>query len=86
MATAKKTTPAKKAAASAPKVGDRDLELGMTGSDVEAVQRVVGAEPDGSFGPATERAVKLYQRDHARLMTGRVAGSIWWPILRDLEG
>ena len=87
MAVAKKTAAAKPAASktSGPAPGSRPLELGMTGPDVEVLQGAVGAEVDGTFGVHTERAVKVYQRTHSLLMTGRVDAATWKRALRDLE-
>lgn len=42
----------------------RFLRAGNSGSDVAAWQKVVGARPDGDFGPLTEAATKRWQRAH----------------------
>lgn len=39
------------------------LRRGDTGVEVRALQRALGATPDGDFGPATERAVRKFQRE-----------------------
>jgi peptidoglycan hydrolase-like protein with peptidoglycan-binding domain len=41
------------------------LKLGSKGDNVKLVQQVVGATPDGDFGPKTEQAVKTWQAAHA---------------------
>jgi hypothetical protein len=67
------------------------VRLGSTGADVEQLQellnryaRAVGSAPmrvDGSFGPATERAVKDFQ-EAAGLTADGVAGEMTWRALR----
>jgi peptidoglycan hydrolase-like protein with peptidoglycan-binding domain len=58
-----------------PVVLSRYLRKGMTGSDVAAAQLKVGARRDGDFGPATEQAVKNWQRAH-RLDDDGVVGPL----------
>ena len=43
----------------------RALKRGSKGDNVKLVQQVVGATPDGDFGPKTEAAVKAWQAAHA---------------------
>ena len=50
----------------------RVLREGNSGNDVKAVQRIVKAKVDGEFGPATERAVKVYQKAHGLTADGVV--------------
>lgn len=53
----------------------RDLYLvrpNMSGADVRVVQKIVGAEADGIFGPATSAAVKTWQKGHALKADGIV--------------
>lgn len=56
----------------------RELGRGVEGGDVEALQRLLVAEehlvgePDSEFGPATERAVKAWQKAQGREETGVV--------------
>jgi peptidoglycan hydrolase-like protein with peptidoglycan-binding domain len=52
--------------------GNQALRRGDKGEDVKEVQRVVGATPDGDFGPKTEAAVKEWQEKH-----GLVADGVW---------
>jgi peptidoglycan hydrolase-like protein with peptidoglycan-binding domain len=58
----------------APLVIKRTLRLSepqQHGADVKAVQRLVGVEPDGYFGPHTRAAVKTWQRRHGLVPDGR---------------
>jgi peptidoglycan hydrolase-like protein with peptidoglycan-binding domain len=48
------------------------LKLGSTGPAVKDWQRVIGATPDGSFGPQTERLTKLWQSSHGLKADGVV--------------
>ena len=57
------------------------LRRGATGPVVSAVQRVVGATADGSFGPATQAAVTTWQQAHAVAATGVVDAPTWRAIL-----
>lgn len=62
-----------------PRVGSRVLYLHVTGADVAALQRRLnefGAklDVDGDFGPATERAVRAFQRAHPPLVVDGRAG------------
>jgi peptidoglycan hydrolase-like protein with peptidoglycan-binding domain len=42
------------------------------GDDVKAVQRIVGAKPDGWYGPMTASAVRIWQRRHGLVSDGIV--------------
>jgi len=53
----------------------------MEGSDVAFVQRWVGADDDGVFGPATEARVKRYQRI-VGLEPDGVVGLATWRAMR----
>lgn len=59
----------------------RTLRLGMDGDDVAEMQRVVGANDDGLFGPETLRAVKAWQEAH-----GLEPDGIWGPKSRAVAG
>lgn len=58
------------------------LKLGMHGDGVKTLQTLLVAKGakiniDGSFGPATELAVKDYQKAHNLLVDGIVGGNTW---------
>lgn len=82
-----KKAPAKKAAVkvteAAHKNGSRELSIGDRGSDVEYLQRFIGydLEPDGIFGPVTDKAVKRWHKMRGRAVTGVVTMRDWRDIL-----
>ena len=53
------------------------LKLGTKGEQVKHVQRVVGAAPDGGFGPKTEQSVMAWQRANGLKPDG-VVGPVTW--------
>ena len=57
-----------------------ELRQGATGDEVRWVQMRVGCVPDGEFGPATERAVREFQRG-AGLADDGVVGPRTWAAL-----
>jgi len=63
--------------ASAAQLGERMLTRGDRGDDVRALQRLLKAEGyrvgwiDGVYGPATQKAVRSFQRDQRLPVTGR---------------
>lgn len=61
----------KRASAGAPG-GGRFVSKGSSGEDVRAVQREVGASPDGKFGSKTKQAVMDFQRKHGLVVDGVV--------------
>lgn len=62
--------------------GDRALRLGDRGADVAWVQRVLGINNDGIFGPATEAAVKAFQSSKGLTADG-IVGTQTWAALRN---
>ncbi len=46
------------------------LLVGSNGDRVKAVQRVVGAKPDGAFGPLTRAAVAVWETSHGLTVDG----------------
>jgi murein L,D-transpeptidase YcbB/YkuD len=59
------------------KLGSRVLKQGMTGADVAYVQRWLGLDDDGVFGPATESRVKAYQKMRGITADGLVGPATW---------
>ena len=57
------------------------LRVGARGAAVTELQRALGIEDDGAFGPATLRAVEAFQRD-AGLSVDGVVGHKTWAALR----
>lgn len=55
----------------------KPLVLGSQGEAVKLVQAVVGAKPDGDYGPATERRVKVWQSSKGLEADG-VVGAVTW--------
>jgi len=55
----------------------RPVKRGSRGENVKLVQQVIGATPDGSFGPKTEQAVKEWQNANGRLPDGIVGPKTW---------
>lgn len=53
-------------------LGVRDLRVGLFGSDVTALQVLLGALPDGWYGDATAATVKTYQTTHGLTADGVV--------------
>lgn len=56
------------------------VELGATGDRVKQIQCVVGVKQDGSFGPKTQAAVMVWQRQHGLKADGKV-GPITWTAM-----
>ena len=61
--TAQTQEPAAPAASNAP-VSGGTLRKGATGESVKQLQRKLGIEQDGQYGPATAAAVKKFQQDN----------------------
>jgi len=62
----------------------RVVRLGSKGNAVRTVQHVVGAKPDGGFGPDTDTAVKAWQRTNGLTVDGIVGRSSWPKILGEM--
>lgn len=62
-------------------VPERMLRYGMQGEDVKELQRLLGINPDGDFGPKTEAAVRRFQKDNGLAVDG-VAGPVTLNLLR----
>jgi hypothetical protein len=61
----------------AANLGSRVLKKGMTGADVAYLQRWLGLDDDGVFGPATEAKVKAYQKMRGVTADGIVGPATW---------
>jgi lysozyme family protein len=59
----------------------KPLKRGSHGARVVKVQRWLGLNADGIFGPATKRAVKRFQRRHGLTADG-IVGPVTWHALR----
>ena len=57
--------------------GRPTVRRGMTGEHTKEIQRKVGVEPDGNFGPGTEAAVRTFQRNHGLVPDGIVGPKTW---------
>ncbi len=53
------------------------LKLGSTGEDVKKLQTKLGLVADGSFGPKTETAVKVWQKTNGLKDDGLVGDDTW---------
>jgi peptidoglycan hydrolase-like protein with peptidoglycan-binding domain len=62
--------------------GKPTLRRDDRGEDVRLVQRAVGEEDDGKFGPNTEAAVRRFQRERDLVPDGIVGPKTWAFILR----
>lgn len=60
------------------------IKLGSQGEDVKEVQKKLGLNPDGFFGPQTHMAVYLYQLDHGLEADG-VVGPITLATLMHVQ-
>lgn len=58
----------------------RIIRWGAKGPVVREVQRKVGTDVDGIFGPNTDRAVRSWQRRHGLLADGEVGPKTWAAI------
>lgn len=53
------------------------IRLGSSGAHVQAWQGIIGVKPDGSFGPATEQATRLWQDLNGLVDDGIVGPKCW---------
>jgi cell wall-associated NlpC family hydrolase len=53
------------------------LAAGAQGKAVKTVQKAIGTAADGDFGPATQKAVRKWQKKHSLPVTGVVDGPTW---------
>lgn len=56
------------------------LRRGMRSPEVAQLQRMLGVEPDGIFGPGTEARLRAWQRDYALVPDG-IFGPRGWEML-----
>lgn len=77
--------PAAKPASVGPVPGSRTLRLSgpprMAGQDVRVLQTMIGAVPDGIFGPATRAAVVAWQGARGLVADGIVGPKTWAKLL-----
>ena len=66
------------------KSGKTHLQQGMEGGSVKHLQKLLGLETDGKFGPDTQRAVADFQKRHG-LNAGNAAGSVGPTTLASME-
>ena len=57
------------------------LKIGSTGEDVKLLQTKLGLNPDGVFGPGTEKKVKEWQRSNG-LNDDGIVGHLTWEKLK----
>ena len=60
-----------------PTTGKPTVRRGMTGELTKQIQAKIGVEADGNFGPATEAAVRAFQRDKGMVPDGIVGPKTW---------
>jgi hypothetical protein len=57
------------------------LQKGAMGPDVSDLQRLLGVEVDGEFGPDTDAAVRSFQASHGLEVDGEVGPETWGSLL-----
>lgn len=57
------------------------LQRGCKGEPVKVLQKLIGCNPDGSFGPATDAALKSYQKAHGLSADGVCGEKTWAKLL-----
>ena len=60
----------------------KPVKLGSKGVAVQMIQSVIGARPDGDFGPVTERRVKEWQSRNGLKADGIVGAVTWRKMFR----
>jgi peptidoglycan hydrolase-like protein with peptidoglycan-binding domain len=63
-----------------------DIRLGAVGENVKSVQRSLGLNEDGVFGPGTEQAVKEFQQRYGYEPDGIVGPQTWKALKGNVEG
>lgn len=53
------------------------IKRGSTGDAVREWQQIIGVEVDGKFGPDTETATKVWQKEHKLVPDGKVGQLSW---------
>ena len=59
------------------------VRLGSKGEDVKILQKYLGLNPDGSFGPNTDKKVKEWQKSKGLVADGIIGPKSWAIILND---
>ena len=62
-----------------------DIRLGAVGENVKLVQRSLGLNEDGVFGPGTEQAVKEFQQRYGYKPDGIVGPQTWKALKENVE-
>lgn len=57
------------------------IKLGSSGEDVKVLQKYLGLDPVGGFGPLTDKKVKEWQKAHGLVADGIVGPKSWAIIL-----
>jgi GH24 family phage-related lysozyme (muramidase) len=58
------------------------IKLGSKGEDVKVLQKFLGLNPDGDFGPMTEKKVKEWQKSKGLVADGVIGAKSWAIILQ----
>jgi peptidoglycan hydrolase-like protein with peptidoglycan-binding domain len=78
----KATTPSPTTPPTTPAAVYSILVVGATGPDVVLAQKVIGATPDGIFGPQTQAALRTWQASHGVKVTGQLDAATWGAMER----
>ena len=62
-----------------------ELKQGSTGKAVRVWQTIIGATPDGHFGPKTDAATRAWQKNRGLTSDGVVGPKTWTAALNTLE-